>query len=128
MRLRDLSRAKFPCLLIFKEKHEDRYFLINDPADLHNACMKVLKERLKEDYYYSDDEVLDNGRLRQRTEKDIELANQTDMFRKPVLSMKTLAQMIVDGRSKVHPYHFLRLHADYEYEGMEIEHFEQVKE
>lgn len=39
-------------ILIFKEKHANRYFLINSRGDRAKACHKILLEREAEGYWY----------------------------------------------------------------------------
>lgn len=39
-------------ILIVKEKHGDRYFVINSRADLHRAALKIVKERYDHGYWY----------------------------------------------------------------------------
>jgi dsDNA-binding SOS-regulon protein len=38
-------------ILVCHEKHYNRYFAIHDDKELHDVCVKILKERLKEKYY-----------------------------------------------------------------------------
>lgn len=53
-----LNRFKYPQLLIFYEKHANRYILVNSEKELFTACYRILKERKKDGYWYDDDQRL----------------------------------------------------------------------
>ena len=42
---------KKPCLFTAKEKHGDRYFLVNDDVELAKACIKLIRERVEYCWY-----------------------------------------------------------------------------
>lgn len=47
-----LDSRGWPQLLIFKDKHSNSYYLINDMEALGRACLEVLKSRLNPQYGY----------------------------------------------------------------------------
>jgi hypothetical protein len=53
---RDCQRAqpiiREPKLLVFKEKHGQRYFYVHNDKALFKAALKILTERAKEGYWY----------------------------------------------------------------------------
>ena len=85
-------------ILIFREKHGNRYFVCNTPEDFCKAAMKILKERAdpKFCWYYED-----------ASEPD------TDLNR---------AKEIIENNDLEAAYEFMDLRSDWEYEGMEIEY------
>jgi hypothetical protein len=46
-----------PHVMIFKEKHDDRMFLINDSVDIIKALRIIAEERLNDGYWYDDTKV-----------------------------------------------------------------------
>ena len=47
-----------PGILIFKEKHDTRYFVCNTKEDYCKAAMHVLRGRLEDDCWYYDELML----------------------------------------------------------------------
>jgi len=47
-----LDSKKWPQLLIFKDKHNSDYYLLEDQEALGRACLEVLKSRLDPQYGY----------------------------------------------------------------------------
>ncbi len=90
-------------ILIFHEKHSNRYFLVSSKEDIEKACRKIVKERLKEsDYWYPDND-------------------QRDIFNVDEKSTKQLAEMAVKNKTC---FEFIDLRNDYEYEGYSLEDIE----
>lgn len=50
--VRGRLEGTLPVFLIVKEKHGDRYFLINSKEDIEKNSLKILKERIE--YWYTD--------------------------------------------------------------------------
>lgn len=40
-----------PMVLVLREKHDNRYFLVRDDADLNRAALHILRQRYEEGYY-----------------------------------------------------------------------------
>lgn len=49
-------------LMIFKEKHCDRYFAVKDDDDRNKVALKILKERSESGYYYPEKENIEADR------------------------------------------------------------------
>ena len=47
------SKIEYPAILVFREKHADRFFIVNSPEDTAKVCHKILLER-DEDGWYPD--------------------------------------------------------------------------
>ena len=39
------SKIEYPAILVFREKHADRFFIVNSPEDTAKVCHKILLER-----------------------------------------------------------------------------------
>jgi hypothetical protein len=49
-----------PHVMIFKEKYDDRLFLINNSVDMIKALRIISEERLNAGYWYDNTETLEN--------------------------------------------------------------------
>jgi hypothetical protein len=131
-----------PTLLVFKEKHGERYFNIPDDTALFAACLKVVSERLKEECWY--------------LEPDGEVPKTPDFTREQIASMpesmradaeKKLAAYIremqefneeiadfakikeaVESRDGRAAWQIVCDRGRYEYEGYSLERFESIGE
>jgi len=94
-------RLATPGILVFKEKHGNRYFVCNNEEEYCRASMKVLKDRSGEKHcwYFDDPDDLDTGITR--------------------------AKEIIAANDNVAAYVFLHSRSDWEYEDMEIEYGEE---
>jgi len=114
--------AHVPQVIIFKEKHGDRYFDASTPENTALACLYVLKERLTAGYFFSDE-----------LSKDVDPGDQLNLFKsneKP-LTEKQKVEKIISSYDKNDPVTLIRAgkmaadfllnRSDYEYEGMEFE-------
>jgi len=106
-------------ILIFKEKHGDRYFYVPTPDDLHKAAIKVFKERVKEGYWYYFDvkEPLkpdisreDGLKFKAFYERDLKYYNE-------ILKEKKLYENALNDTTGEIVWKFLRQRQDNEYEG-----------
>lgn len=106
-----------PGILIFKEKHGIRYFVCNTKEDFCKAAMHVLRHRLKDGYWYYDEEIDSKEITKKQT-----AAYCGIVYKEPfLLKDKTKAQMIVDSNNLEAAYEFLYEHSDGEYQDMTIE-------
>lgn len=106
-------------IVVFKEKHGDRYFDITESAGAAGAFLTILKERSAPDYcWYSDTPELEEG----------ETVDQFDLWHKPRKSDLQTAKDIItmaEDKSKLllagwSAYNFLESMRDGEYEGFEF--------
>lgn len=49
-------------IMIFKEKHAERYFVVNSKEDQHKVALKILRERYNEGYWYPTVEYIEKDR------------------------------------------------------------------
>jgi hypothetical protein len=112
-----------PGILIFREKHCHRYFVCNTKEDFCKAAMKILRERLEDDYWYYDDDEKEEL-LKQ------EAFNYSGAIYKATILCKdrTLAQQISDSNNIEAAFEFLDDHKSGEYENMTIERGEDFDE
>lgn len=113
-----------PGLLIFEEKHGTRYFYCLNPEEYFKAAMKVLKQRLKEDYWYGNDS------------EDEELVSIIEaykyagaVYRGPrIENDKSTAERIVAENDLEAAYEFMYMRSTHEYEGMKREEVESLED
>ena len=43
-------------VMVLREKHGDRYFVVDNDEELHQTALAVVRQRLKEGWYYEPDE------------------------------------------------------------------------
>ena len=67
-----LVRRLKPGICVFKEKHHTRLFICHTPEDYCKVAMKVLKQRLKDKWYWDEKDIIDAERI--ITDKDLEEA------------------------------------------------------
>ena len=46
-----------PSVLVLHEKHGERYFIVNNDAELFNAALVILKGRLEADCFYFEPKI-----------------------------------------------------------------------
>ena len=49
------NQIKYPILIVFYEKHEDRYFMVTSEKDLMSVMLKICTERVAEGWYRIED-------------------------------------------------------------------------
>jgi|SRR5271155_698784 len=131
-----------PMLLVFKEKHGRRHFHVIDDKALLRAALHVLTERHKEGYWYPKPETSEKPHPPDVAEADIEklptslretakeaLRNFQDWlaaYEKEVSKYADIVKAVAtkDGRAA---WTILRDRRNYEYEGFELESYEDVK-
>lgn len=93
------GRTKYPQIIIFHEKHGDRYYLANSDDEFYGAFLEVFVQRYTEGYWF--------------TEEDIkEYQAELDTFN-------------TDGERA---HFFLMMRNDAEYEGIECEYPRVVRD
>jgi len=128
-----------PHVLVFKEKHGDRYFHVPDDAALFAAALSVLTERKKEGYWYYKPEkkpeppdvteeqvatlpksVQVNATVKIRAYKDA-----LRRYEEEVEDFEEIERAVreKDGRAA---WQILSDHGDGEYEGYDLERYEKV--
>lgn len=117
------NRLSEPGILIFIEKHHTRYFVCSTTQDYLDVAMLVLKQRLKDGYWYYDDELTEEELA---AKKGYEYARA--YYQPRELSRdETIARRIVKGKDKEEAFVFLDFRNRYEYERMKIERPEKYK-
>jgi len=91
-------------ILVFHEKHCPRYFIVNSEKEIEKACRKILKERLKDECWYSDNDY-------------------QDIFNTEEKSSEQLAKEALKNNDC---FNFLDSRRDYEYEDFSIEEPESL--
>jgi len=123
-----------PTLLVFKEKHEDRYYLCRNIDELGTACLDVMRDRRDQGYYKSypvamnkpktivadidpaDDELrVATHRMWERYARAEEQARRSEETEK-------LAEEILEKGLLTEAFWFLHDRDDNEYERMEVEY------
>lgn len=128
-------------IIIFKEKHGDRYFDASTPEKLNAACFKILKERFENGEYewlseeepeainiLTDEQIealpterLKNDELRRKKNYEQEYKwrkQEKDMFKEIASCVKS--------ESKQYAYNLLYERKGGEYENFEIETLEEA--
>lgn len=139
-----------PILLIFKEKHGNRYFVINSFQEQLNVAFKIVKERMNNNEYPSSDEAEqfiarvreEEGQVAEaltslskvkgaaiaQTSQDLQnrliKLNRTIMEHQMYLGM--LQKIEQDKEPTVNFVKFLYERRDFEYEGYTYEELESV--
>jgi hypothetical protein len=127
-------------IIIFKEKHGDRYFDASTPELLHKACLKIFKERLAEGWYegyaYPElqkptmtiQESLTHDKKIQAVVEDQwrEYNNVLRGINKQAQEKAYIEKVVAeDSGEKAHK--FLNHRSHYEYESYEIENLESTE-
>jgi len=106
-----------PGILIFEEKHGTRYFVCNNSQEFCRAAMKVLRERLEDDYWYHDEELEPEDFAKKEA-----AAYCGIVYRAPrLIKDKTRAQKISDTNDYEAALEFMEERSDYEYERMKLD-------
>jgi hypothetical protein len=124
-------------IIVFHEKHGPRYFAADTEEELQAACLKVVRERLAEEWYYTpealdesvnltDDQIAslptaslqaaaraDRDRYRRKARENAQMQKEWD-----------LVQKAVDTGDGEAAYQLIRLRSRAEYEGFNIEALE----
>ena len=109
-----------PGLVVFHEKHSERYFYCKTREDYFKMALHVLKGRLKDDYWYFDEEYTEEELTIQKSASYLGTTNKPRELQKD----ETLAKQIVKSKRGDMAYCFLRDRGEYEYERMTIEQLE----
>jgi len=130
-----------PQLLVFKEKHGERYFHVPDDAALFKAALKVLSERFEEGcwYYKPEDKPeppdvteaqietlpksLQAAAMQKRREYNNKLRDY--QFELEIFELIEKAIEKKDGRAA---WRILKDRAEGEYEGCDLERYESVED
>jgi hypothetical protein len=89
-------------ILAIEEKHDNRYFVIDNEQTLSDVCRKIIKERHESGDYYSEDE-----KLKEIVGRILGLDSEAAVF--------TKYQRVAPGS-----YGFLMSRSDEEYEGIKL--------
>lgn len=81
---------QYPQVIVFKEKHGDRYFLAHSEDEFYGAFMQVFVERYTAGYWFGDEDIQE--------------------YRAELDSFKTEGERA---------YFFMQMRGDWEYEGFE---------
>ena len=127
-------------ILRFEEKHGDRYFVILGEKELHQACLKVLKERFQDRnwYYnppsdepeipaYTQEQILQlQGAAREAAQR--EFNNYKKELRDHQKDMEQWARIkiAVETGDGAAAFQILQDRSDYEYERMVLEASESL--
>ena len=103
-------------IMIFKEKHHTRYFICNNSDDYCRVAMKILKERVEQEWYWDEEDDTSNNN------EGLEYLGQKPRKQRHVPKDKTEAQQIITDNDLEEAFVFIDRRSDWEYEGMEIEH------
>jgi hypothetical protein len=133
------KNTKYPVIVIFKEKHGDRYFIANNQEELGKICLQVLTERFDDGYWYykpeplgEDDKIIDIPEdLPEDVKGDIErrngaMRNKIRSHKYAVHDYKLIEKAYQDRDPKA-AYHVLQNRSAYEYEEMAIEYPMDIK-
>lgn len=130
-------------IIVFKEKHGNRYFDAATDEKLHAAALKVLRDRFNIGWYYppaslKEDpmakiaeleealKVLKDSDLIKQTKKKIEQTKREIMSRKEqVLEWLTIQKALEESNGKL-AYQVLNFRRDYEYEEFDFEYLESA--
>ena len=58
--MKDRTLVKEPTILVFTEKHGNMMYIVHNEEELHKACCNVIKERIKDGYWYGLPDIPDN--------------------------------------------------------------------
>jgi len=132
---------KQPMLLVFKEKHGERYFYIPDDKALFAVALKIVSERFEEGYWYPEPGVEDKPAAPDYTKEQI--ATLPESMQKTATA--TLAayerslreynglvdefkriEKAVEEKDGQAAWQIIRERQRAEYEGYDLEHFETL--
>lgn len=129
-------------LVIFKEKHGDRHFLVKTMQDLGEVALKIFNERLKEKFWYDFSELTDNKEVpltedqinalpneklkKAARENNASLIGDT-RYNKELERQKKMYDVIIEKKDSEVALKFLDSRQKYEYEAFEVEQFENEK-
>jgi hypothetical protein len=141
-------------LLVVSEKHGDHYYTVEADKDLHDICCVILKRRLDEGWYGSEQDLISfqerygnveiqekiaeqlEGQLKRDAERTIKyMRNQekellnTAEFRDSIKAV--IEQGFVDHEKRAisqYAWGLLSSRSDYEYESVELTHAQTAEE
>jgi hypothetical protein len=111
-------------VIIFREKHGDLIFDASTPELVGKAMVKVISDRLNDDYWYENDYTLQG--------RSVDTGEQPDLFKKKVLSVKEVAQKVIElsttepEKAYVLAKTFMGCRQRHQYEGYDIVTVESV--
>lgn len=123
-----------PMLVVLREKHGDGYYLVRDLDELHRTALGILRGRHEQDIWYfeprepkkpevGDPEELPKAlrgvareKLRFYEQEQARYEEEKDWFNR-----MSRALVLLDGRAA---WELLQERADHEYEGIDLERFE----
>ena len=131
-----------PMLLVFKEKHGERYFNVPNDDALFAACLKVVTERLKDGYWYNEpdgvvpqapdftkDQVASMPEsMRSDAYKKLRAYDQALSSFNEEIADHAKIKKAVDEKNGRLAWGIIRDRGRYEYEGYDLERFESVTE
>jgi hypothetical protein len=122
-------------ILVFMEKHGNRYFLAETKEQVYDACLKILKERawmfvepkepeLEDEHQ---DMVFEPGSIFEKTQVDIIKRNQNKILAyNETMNQYKLARFAVDQNNGRIAWRVINDRYDHEYERYDFEHLENV--
>lgn len=133
--------VKQPMLLVFKEKHGERYFYIPDDAALFGACLKVVTERLEQDWYPEPDGVvpkapdftreqiatLPESMRAEATAKLRAYDRDVEAFNEELADFAKIKKAVDEKNGRL-AWGIIRDRARAEYEGYDLERFETISD
>jgi hypothetical protein len=125
-------------LIVFKEKHGNRYFRLASKEDLSGAALTILKERLKNIYIYKSkgpvelDFTIDDVENMPPSLKESAMSKLKDYNRRISEAEKDnedyyLSQYAIENNDGEIAWYVLMCRVDYEYEGYSLQKFESYE-
>ena len=129
-------------ILIFKEKHGDRYFDVSTESRLFGACLSVLKERFDEGWWYEPPEgnepepptlsleeigKLKEGRIKQEALEEHKSYNRDLVYFEEAARLYKNIKQAIDNKDGALAYQCLLARSNGEYERMELEFPEVIE-
>ncbi len=129
-------------ILVFNEKHADRYFVVLNQQELESACWKILSERFHEGCWYYAPEESDKPKAPDYTmeqAKQLKGEAQKAAIREVVSYNSKLRtwdreqnqyiriKNAVESKDTKAAYELLKERGDYEYEGLSLEQSEDFR-
>ena len=128
-----------PCVVVFREKHGERYFHCVDDESLFRIALKVLTERFKDGYWYA--EPGDEPKLLDFTAEQIEAMpvslrddaraklreheHAISRYRRDLKTFEAIKKA-VEGKDARAAWDAIRDRRNAEYESFTIEHLEEA--
>ena len=138
------KKTKKQRIIVFDEKHGDRYFDASTAAKLQAVALKILTERLKSGYWYfkpepfkedpekeiekltKDSEQITDSFLRNAAEERIgRLHKGLDAYKRDTRMWEEIQKAVKEKDGNL-AYQLLNSRRNYEYEGFDLEYLENV--